>query len=67
MLVLSRKIGEKIHIGDDVCITVVDIARDKIRLGIEAPRATPIYREELVPFGRPVPGSPDLGGEAGGP
>ena len=38
MLVLSRKLGEKIYIGDNICITVVDIDRGKIRLGIEAPR-----------------------------
>ena len=50
MLVLSRKLGEKIHIGDNICITVVDIDRGKIRLGIEAPRDVPIYRQELLPL-----------------
>lgn len=50
MLVLSRKLGEKIFIGDNVCITVVDIDRGKIRLGIEAPRNVPIYRQELLPL-----------------
>lgn len=49
MLVLSRKLGEKIYVGDSVCITVVDIDRGKIRLGIEAPRDVPIYRQELLP------------------
>lgn len=49
MLVLSRKLGEKVYIGDDVRITVVDIDRGKIRLGIEALRHVPVYREELVP------------------
>ena len=48
MLVLSRKLGEKICIGDNICITVVDIDRGKIRLGIEAPRSVPVYREELL-------------------
>jgi carbon storage regulator len=47
MLVLSRKLGEKIFIGDNICITVVDIDRGKIRLGIEAPRDIAIYRQEL--------------------
>ena len=42
MLVLSRKLGEKIYIGENICITVVDIDRGKIRLGIEAPRDVPI-------------------------
>ena len=50
MLVLSRKLGEKIFIGDNICITVVDIDRGKIRLGIEAPRNVPIYRQELLPL-----------------
>jgi carbon storage regulator len=49
MLVLSRKLGEKIFIGENICITVVDIDRGKIRLGIEAPREVSIYRQELLP------------------
>jgi carbon storage regulator len=49
MLVLSRKLGEKIVIGENICITVVDIDRGKIRLGIEAPRDVPIFRQELLP------------------
>jgi carbon storage regulator len=48
MLVLSRKLGEKIYINDNICITVVDIDRGKIRLGIEAPRDVPIFRQELI-------------------
>jgi carbon storage regulator len=50
MLVLSRKLGEKIQIGEDICITVVDIDRGKIRLGIEAPREVPVFRQELLPL-----------------
>jgi carbon storage regulator len=48
MLVLSRKLGEKIYINDNICITIVDIDRGKIRLGIEAPREIPIFRQELL-------------------
>jgi carbon storage regulator len=48
MLVLSRKLGEKIYINNNICITVVDIDRGKIRLGIEAPRDVPIFRQELL-------------------
>jgi carbon storage regulator len=60
MLVLSRKLGEKIFIGDNICITVVDIDRGKIRLGIEAPRNVPIYRQELLPLaGAPRPDNPE--------
>jgi carbon storage regulator len=49
MLVLSRKLGEKICIGENICITVVNIDRGKIRLGIEAPRDVPVFRQELLP------------------
>ena len=38
------------YIGENICITVVDIDRGKIRLGVEAPRDVPIYREELLPL-----------------
>lgn len=53
MLVLSRKLGEKILIGENICVTVVDIDRGKIRLGIEAPMDVPIFREELLKQGHP--------------
>lgn len=48
MLVLSRKLGEKIFVGDEIVITVVDIDRGKIRIGIQCPRGVPIHREELL-------------------
>ena len=48
MLVLSRKIHERIHIGDNIVITIVSIDRGKIRLGIECPREIIIMREELL-------------------
>jgi carbon storage regulator len=49
MLVLSRKLGEKIIIGDNILITVVKIDRNQIRIGIEAPNDIPVYREEIAP------------------
>lgn len=54
-MVLSRRLGEKIYISDNICITVVDIDRGKIRLGIEAPRDMSIYREELLPHRQQQP------------
>lgn len=48
MLVLTRKVGEKICIGDDITITVVEIDRGKVRLGFEAPREVQIMRSELL-------------------
>ncbi len=49
MLVLSRKLGEKIVIGDNVVLTIVKIDRNQIRIGIEAPQDIPVYREEIAP------------------
>jgi carbon storage regulator len=48
MLVLTRKLGECIHIGDDVRVTVVAVQGQKIRLGIDAPKSVNIVRSELV-------------------
>lgn len=48
MLVLSRHRDERIMIGDDIVITVVRIADDKVRLGIEAPRGIAVHREEVL-------------------
>lgn len=47
MLVLSRKPGERILIGDDITLTIVRIGPNNVRIGIEAPRDTNIVREEL--------------------
>ena len=47
MLVLSRKPGERIMIGDDVRVTIVRIGPNTVRVGIEAPRTMNIVREEL--------------------
>lgn len=48
MLVLSRKVGEKILIGDSIAITVVRISGGGVRIGIEAPSEMPVVREELA-------------------
>ena len=49
MLVLTRKLMEKLVIGDNICITVVRIEGGQVRLGIEAPSNVRIVRSELVP------------------
>jgi carbon storage regulator len=47
VLVISRKSGERICLGDDVTVTVLEIVGSSVRLGIEAPAEVPIYRHEI--------------------
>ena len=47
MLILSRKINEKIIIGDDVVLTIIDTRGDQIKIGIEAPKSVKILRHEV--------------------
>ncbi len=47
MLILTRKVDEKIMIGDDIEIMIVDQDGDQIKIGIEAPRDVPIHRHEI--------------------
>lgn len=48
MLVLSRKVAQKIRIGDEIVITVLKVQGDQVSIGIEAPRTLQIMREELL-------------------
>jgi carbon storage regulator len=54
MLVLTRKVGDRIWIGDQICITVVHTERGKVRVGIDAPRDVVIRRGELPKTPPPV-------------
>jgi len=47
MLVLTRKSGQGIWVSEDIRIVVVDIREGQVKLGIDAPRETPIYRDEI--------------------
>ncbi len=47
MLVLARKVGESVIIGDSIEITIVDLRGDVVRLGIKAPVDVPVYRKEI--------------------
>ena len=49
MLVLSRKLNEKIVIDGEIVVTIVKIDRNQVRIGIEAPGHIPVYREEILP------------------
>ena len=47
MLIITRKPGEKIMLGDDVVVHVMEIVGNSVRVGIQAPRSRPVYREEI--------------------
>jgi len=47
MLVLTRRVGETIRIGDDVSICILDVQRGQVRVAIDAPREIPVHREEI--------------------
>lgn len=47
MLVLTRRIGETLNIGDDVQVTIMGICGSQVRIGITAPKDVPVHREEI--------------------
>lgn len=63
MLVLSRKAGERILIGEDIAITIVRIGPNTVKIGIDAPRDMNIVREELCALvgAKPAPASESSG------
>ncbi len=60
MLVLSRKATQKIHIGDNIVVTVVKVNKNKVRIGISAPSDVRVVRDELVARALPIPLSASL-------
>ena len=58
MLVLSRKLGEKIAIGENITVTIVEVGSGRVRLGIDAPKEVPVHRQEVheaILAGKPRP------------
>lgn len=47
MLILSRKPGESVYLGDDIKLTVISIRGQQIKLGLDVPEHVPVYREEI--------------------
>jgi carbon storage regulator len=60
VLVLSRRRNEKIVIGDDITITVLEVRGDQIQLGIQAPRSIPVHRWEVFRAIQDGAARPDL-------
>lgn len=47
MLILSRKVNEKIKIGNDITLTIIEIKGDQIKVGVEAPKEVKVFRQEV--------------------
>lgn len=47
MLIITRRPGEKLMIGDDVVVEVIEVSGQSVRIGIEAPKSVRVYREEI--------------------
>ena len=47
MLVLTRRVGESVMIGDDIIVTVIEVDRGQVRLGVDAPKRVEVHRREV--------------------
>jgi carbon storage regulator len=47
MLILSRKVNERIMIGDDISVSIIEVRGDQVRLGVDAPRSVKVFRQEV--------------------
>ena len=47
MLILSRKINEKVIIGDDITVSIIEVRGDQVRIGIDAPKKVKVFRQEV--------------------
>jgi carbon storage regulator len=47
MLIVTRRPGEKIMLGEDVVVEIMEIVGNTVRVGVQAPRSVPVYREEI--------------------
>jgi len=69
MLILTRKVGESVLIGDEVTVTVMAVKGNQVRIGVDAPRDVSVHREEVYErLGAPAADAPDetpQGGEDG--
>ena len=55
MLIITRRRGERIMVGDEVTVEIMEIGGNSVRVGISAPRSVPVYREEIYTAVRDEP------------
>ncbi|RZU98619.1 carbon storage regulator CsrA [Spiribacter vilamensis] len=59
MLILTRRVGETLMIGDDVAVTVLGVKGNQVRIGVKAPRDVTVHREEIYERIREEDGTPE--------
>jgi carbon storage regulator len=67
MLIMTRRAGERIRVGDDILIEVMEVTGSTVRVGIAAPKSIPVYREEIwaaITAEAPAPRPDDRPGRA---
>jgi carbon storage regulator len=47
VLILTRKLDEKIRIGDDITVTIIEVCGDQVKIGVEAPKHVKVFRQEV--------------------
>lgn len=66
MLILTRRIGESVIIGEDVEVSVLSVKGSQVRIGIKAPKGVAVHRQEILNRGGPAP-TPAIAGDKRGP
>lgn len=62
MLILTRRVGETLTIGDDVTVTVLGVKGNQVRVGVAAPKHVPVHREEIYERIKTEVDGPEKGG-----